>query len=246
MSIGARSITSRSDAPFVHAALGLEHADAPTDVEVTNPPGLSGPPRSMDDWRMFVRVVAIRYRARSTTGRYGTGQLCKAGTEASMLMVQMARDAYTILARSIPSAVVSPALPGTAKGVTFLDSYLRQRWRAVCRRQSVLSLLRRRERPARSDGALINSVKAVMAKHGLASKPLWDTETGWLGNTLLPPDTAAAWLARAGNSELGRGRIAFYWCTWESQHSSQIELVGPDNAAHSPGRELLSPQSRSG
>jgi hypothetical protein len=208
--------------------------DAPTDVEVTNPPGLSGPPRNMDDWRMFVRVVATRYKGRIHNWEIWNEPNRPQSWNGSVdRMVQMARDAYTILKQVDPTCtVVSPAAE-EAKGVPFLDSYLGKgggQYADVIGYHFYVGA----NAPPEAMVTLINSVKAVMAKHGLASKPLWDTEAGWLGNTLLPPDTAAAWLARAEILNWAAGVSRFYWYAWEIQHGSQIELVGPDNATLTP------------
>jgi hypothetical protein len=38
--------------------------DTATDVEAGNPPGLSGAPRNMEDWKTYVKTVATRYQGR--------------------------------------------------------------------------------------------------------------------------------------------------------------------------------------
>lgn len=204
--------------------------DAPTDVEVTNPPGLSGPPRNMEDWRTFVRMVATRYKGRIHTWEiWNEPNRPQSWTGNVDTMVQMARDAYTILKQVDPSCtVVSPAAE-EAKGVAFLDAFLAKgggNYADVIGYHFYVGA----NVPPEAMVTLINSVEAVVAKHGLSSKPLWDTEAGWLGNSMLPPETGAAWLARAYILNWASGVSRFYWYAWENHRGTQIELVGPDNA----------------
>lgn len=208
--------------------------DAPTDVEVTNPPGLSGPPRDMENWRNFVRTVATRYKGKIHTWELWNEPNRPQSWNGSVdTLVAMARDAYTILKQIDPSCtVVSPAATET-KGVAFLDSFLGKgggKYADVIGYHFYVGS----NTPPEAMVALIDSVKAVMAKHGLASKPLWDTEAGWLGNTMLPPETGAAWLARAFILNWASGVSRFYWYAWENHRGTQIEMVGPDNATLTP------------
>ena len=208
--------------------------DAPTDVEVTNPPGLSGPPRNMDDWRTFVRTVATRYKGRIHTWEMWNEPNRPQSWNGSVdTLVAMERDAYTILKQIDPTCtVVSPAAT-EAKGVAFLDSFLSKgggKYADVIGYHFYVGS----NVPPEAMVTLIDSVKAVIAKHGLSSKPLWDTEAGWLGNTMLPPETGAAWLARAFILNWASGVSRFYWYAWEIQHGTEIELVGPDNATLTP------------
>ncbi len=208
--------------------------DAPTDVEVTNPPGLSGPPRNMEDWRTFVRMVATRYKGRIHTWEIWNEPNRPQSWNGSVdTMVQMARDAYMILKQIDPTCtVVSPAAE-EAKGVAFLDAFLGKgggKYADVIGYHFYVGA----NVPPEAMVTLIDSVKAVIAKHGLSSKPLWDTEAGWLGNTMLPPETGAAWLARAFILNWASGVSRFYWYAWEIHHGNRIELVGPDNATLTP------------
>jgi hypothetical protein len=208
--------------------------DAPTDVEATNPPGLSGPPRDMDDWRNFVRTVATRYKGRIHTWEIWNEPNRPQSWNGSVdTMVEMERDAYTILKQIDPTCtVVSPAATET-KGVAFLDAFLSKgggKYADVIGYHFYVGS----NVPPEAMVTLIDSVKAVIAKHGLSSKPLWDTEGGWLGNTMLPPETGAAWLARAFILHWAAGVSRFYWYCWEGHRGMQIELVGPDNGALTP------------
>ena len=81
---------------------------------------------------------------------------------------------------------------------------------------------------------LIGQVKAVIQKNGLSGKPLWNTEAGFLGPTLLPPDLQAAYIARAFLLNWSAGVNRFYWYAWEDRYGTQIELVERDNVTLTP------------
>jgi hypothetical protein len=208
--------------------------DAPTDVEVTNPPGLSGPPRNMKDWQTYVRTIATRYKGRIHNWEIWNEPNRPQSWNGSVDgMVEMAREAYTILKQVDPTCTVVAPAPEQQKGLPFLDAFLAKgggNYADVIGYHFYVGA----NAPPEAIVDLIRSVKSIMAKHGVASKPLWDTEAGWLGNDLLPPQTGAAWLARAEILNWASGVSRFFWYAWEIQHGSRIQLVGPDNSTLTP------------
>jgi hypothetical protein len=148
-------------------------------------------------------------------------------------MVEMEREAYTILKQVDPTCTVVAPAPEQQKGLPFLDAFLAKgggNYADVIGYHFYVGA----NVPPEAMVELIGSVKSIMAKHGQGSKPVWDTEAGWLGNDLLPPQTAAAWLARAEVLNWASGVSRFFWYAWEIQHGSRIELVGPDNSTLTP------------
>jgi hypothetical protein len=65
----------------------------------------------------------------------------------------------------------------------------------------------------------VAGMKSVMAKHGLANKPLWDTEGSW-GNeatgAITDPDLQTSFLARYCLIHWSRGVTRFYWYVWDN------------------------------
>lgn len=208
--------------------------DAPTDVEAGNPPGLSGAPRDMEDWRTFVRTVATRYKGRIRDWEiWNEPNRPQSWTGSVETMVDMEREAYAILKQIDPSCVVvSPAATET-RGLKFLDAFLDKgggKYADVIGFHFYIG----RDVPPEAMVTLIGAVKGILAKHGLGAKPLWNTEAGWLGPDFLPPDTQAAWLARAYILNWASGVDRFYWFAWEGHRGLQVELVGKDNASLTP------------
>ena len=208
--------------------------DAATDVEQGNPPGLSGNPRDMEDWRNFVRTVATRYKGRIRNWEiWNEPNRPQSWTGSVDQMVDLTREAYTILKEIDPANyVVSPAATETF-GLKFFDAFLAKgggRWADAIGYHFYVG----KDAPPEAMIALIASVKKIMDKHGVGSKPLWNTEAGWLGQELFLPDTQAAYLARAYILNWSSGVDRFYWFAWENHHGTRIELVGADNATLTP------------
>jgi hypothetical protein len=207
--------------------------DAPTDVEATNPPGLSGAPRNMQDWRTFVRTVATRYKGKINNWEIWNEPNRPQGWTGSVdTLVEMTREAYLILKEVDPTCtVISPAATET-RGVAYLDAFLEKGGGQYVDVIGYHFYVGREDPEAMV--TLINAVKRVMAKHGIGSKPLWSTEAGWLGSDLLPPDTQAAFLARSYILGWAFGVSRLYWFAWEIHHGSRIALVGQDNGTLTP------------
>ena len=60
----------------------------------------------------------------------------------------------------------------------------------------------------------VNNMKQIAAKHGLASKPLWNTEGSW-GTANLPSDAQVADVARFYVLQWSNGVSRFYWFAWD-------------------------------
>jgi hypothetical protein len=203
--------------------------DAPTDVESGNPPGLSGPPRDMADWRIFVQAVATRYQGRIRDWEiWNEPNRPQSWTGSVDTMVEMTREAAAILREVDPhNRIVSPA-PEETKGLAFLDKFLSEgggEYVDVIGYHFYVSPEGRPEDMV----PLINKVKAAMQNYGVADKPLWNTEAGWLGSDSLSPDLGAAYVARAYILNWAAGVSRFYWFAWENHHGTQIELTEHDN-----------------
>ena len=68
-------------------------------------------------------------------------------------------------------------------------------------------------------GSLTTGVKAVMAKYGLSTKPLWDTETSWgyeSSGAITNPDLQAAFVARNYLLHWSMGTARAYWYGWDN------------------------------
>jgi hypothetical protein len=193
----------------------------------------------MEDWRNFVRTVATRYKGRIRKWEiWNEPNRPQSWTGTVDQMVDLTREAYTILKSVDPgNTVVSPAPTGTY-GLKFFDAFLGKgggRFADAIGYHFYVD----KDAPPEAMIALISSVRSTMEKYGLSAKPQWNTEAGWLGPDLLPPDTQAAYLARAFILNWSAGVERFYWYAWENHHGTEIELVGRDNATLTPAGTAL-------
>jgi hypothetical protein len=218
--------------------------DAPADVESGSAQGLSGPPRDMEDWRIFVRTIATRYRGRIHNWEiWNEPNRPQSWSGSVETLVEMTREASIILKEIDPHCtVVSPA-PTGGYGLAFLDKFLSQgggQYADVIGFHFYVG----HDDPPEAMVLLIDKVKSIMEKYGLSSKPLWNTEAGWLGPNLLPQDLQSAYIARAFILNWADGVNRFYWFAWENRRGTEIELVEGDNSTLTPaGRAFATTQA---
>jgi Glycosyl hydrolases family 39 len=202
--------------------------DAKTDVEANAPPGLSGPPRDMEDWKNFVRTVATRYKDRIHVFEiWNEPNRPQSWVGDVDTMITMTQEAREILKEVDPHNIVVAPAPEQEKGLLWLNEFLRKggaRYVDVIAYHFYVG-----QKPPESIVPLIQQVRSAMAEYHTGERPLWNTEAGWLGPTELPPDMAAAYVARAYILNWASGVSRFYWYAWEDHHGTMIELTEKDN-----------------
>ena len=202
-------------------------------------PGNAAEPRDIEDWREYVRTVAMRYRTRVHYYEIWNEPNLKhffSGTPQQML--QLAREAYTILKQVDPTiTVVSPSATA-APGINWLDGYLRIGGGAYADVMGFHFYVS----PGAPEGMvhLILKVQAIMAKNHVGDKPLWNTEAGWLiendrtevkpqqgsFSRVLSIDEASAYVARCYIVNWAAGVSRFYWYSWDSEVGGLTEADG--------------------
>lgn len=203
--------------------------DAKTDVEANAPPGLSGPPQNLEDWKNFVRTIATRYKGRihvfEIWNEPNRPQSWVGDVDTMITMTQQARE---ILKEVDPHNIVVAPAPEQEKGVPWLEEFLRKggaRYVDVIAYHFYVG-----QKPPETMVPLIQKVRGLMAQYHTGERPLWSTEAGWLGKTALPSDLGAAYLARAYVLNWAAGVNRFYWFAWEIHNGTMIELTAKDNA----------------
>ena len=203
--------------------------DARTDVEANAPPGLSGPPSDIEDWKNFVRTVATRYKGRIHVFEIWNEPNRQQSWVGDVdTMIAMTREARTILKEVDPHNIVVAPAPEQEKGLPWLNEFLRKggaRYADVIAYHFYVGT-----KPPEAMVPLIQKVRQAMAEYHTGERQLWDTEAGWLGPTSLPPEMAAGYVARAYLLNWASGVSRFYWYAWENHHGTLIELTEKDNA----------------
>jgi hypothetical protein len=203
-------------------------------------PGLAAEPKHMDDWRTYVSTVANRYAGRVRYYEiWNEPNLREFFTGTTEQMVALSREACRILKTVDPRIVVISPSPTLESGVFWLGEFLSKGGGEcvdVIGYHFYVSPL-----PPEAMVPLIARVKRVLSTHGVAGKPLWNTETGWYiandqtaglpergrnTNKALDQREAAAYVARSYILGWAAGIRRFYWYSWDNKETGLTEPDG--------------------
>lgn len=240
--------------------LGLSPAwaSARPDEPSAYKPGNAAEPREIDDWRNYVRTVAERYKGKIRYYElWNEPNLRNFYSGSVETMLQLARETYAILKQvDSRNLLAAPAATEGGKQLDWLDRYL-----ALGGGQFMDVLSHHfyvpREAPEHML-EIVADVRKIMARHGVAHKPLWNTETGWWmengdGTDSRPaPFTtwkklglaeAAAYVSRSLILGWAAGMERFYWFAWDNYSMGLIEpstkTLKPAGLAFARTREWL-------
>jgi hypothetical protein len=205
--------------------------------------GNAAEPYDMEDWRNYVRTVAQRYKGRirnfefwnepniplSSQGGFFSGSVKSA--------VALTREAYLVLKEvDAGNRLAAPAAVGDGGHLAWLDRYLAAGGKQYL---DVLSYhFYVAERAPEAMLPLVNKVREIARRHGLADKPLWNTEAGWWienragmknkdglvsGWKQLGAEEGAAYVARALILGWAAGLERYYWYSWDHGNMGLIE-----------------------
>lgn len=196
-------------------------------------PGNAAEPLMPGDWRRYVQTVAERYKGRIRHYEiWNEPSDKKFFTGTPELLAELIRDASIILKRVDPAnQVVSPGNAGGGRHLTYLDQLLSK---GVKEHIDIVGyhFYAPNDYPE-AMVPLIRAVKQIMAKHDIANKPLWNTETGWwIENRDGTPDhpmvasggwrkldsrtEAGAFLSRSLIIGRAEGIERFFWYSWDN------------------------------
>jgi len=197
--------------------------------------GCAAEPRDLADWERYVRTVATRYRGRIECYEvWNEFQLPRTEDPTDIRraihfysgdvrqLVALARAAHAQIKAADPGAcVASPSVHSAGDWIGKLDRYFAAGGAAVTDVVSFHFYARTPEDVPR----LVRAVRAVMRKHGLADKPLWNTEAGFSIDDPnepesaggLPLQTAAAYVPRSLVLAAAAGVSRFYWYAWDNR-----------------------------
>ncbi len=196
-------------------------------------PGSAAEPKNLDDWRNYVRTVATRYKGRIHYYEiWNEPNLENFYTGTPDKMVELAREAYTVLKQVDPTnQVVSPSAVGPT-GLPWLEKYLELgggKYADIIGYHFYVGL-----RPPEAMLGFINPVKKLMRQYDVAYKPLWDTEAGWLGREGQPrridlEREAPGYVARAYLINWAAGIQRFFWYAWDDAGRDNIPFTLEDD-----------------
>jgi hypothetical protein len=212
-------------------------------------PGQAAEPADLDDWRRYVEAVVARYKGRVRLYEIWNEPNLKQFYSGSIEdMVRMCRDAREVIKRADPrSLIVSPSAT-KAGGVVWLDRFLAAGG-AGCFDVVGFHFYVLPDPPERLIERVAD-VRRVMAAHGIADRPLWNTEAGWYiaarkpavvhkPGVVVGEADASAFVARAMLLARAAGIDRFYWYAWDNY---DMGLVERDGAVKPAGRAFAEVQ----
>jgi len=198
-----------------YLVLGQTPAWAATNPSAESPysPGLSSPPKDMDNWRNYIRTVATHYKAKipcyeiwnePNWGGFYSGTPAK--------LVELEKEAATILKQVDPAIkVISPGICYTQSysGRMFLYNYLKA---GGGRNADAIGVhLYTGDVGVFTIGEMLK-IKQMLVKYNLKSKPIWNTETG-IGSP--PQSDGDLILMRRASGEIACEHIINWACGFE-------------------------------
>lgn len=204
--------------------------------------GCAAEPRSMNDWREYVRVMARRYRGKiccyelwnepkfSDIARDREYQQFFTGSIASM--VEMARIARQVLNEEDPSARL--LTPGFVNGPDRLDLFLSAGGRKYVGGIAYHFYAWNDENRMLHE---IETVRSLLHKHGLQNLPLWSTETGVevhesrnvlkrVFKSHITREEAAAMMVRQIVLNAFAGVDKYFYYAWDNEYSGMVDRTG--------------------
>jgi hypothetical protein len=200
-------------------------------------PGGAAPPRNEEDWKTYVRTVAIRYQGRIQAYEiWNEPNLKESYTGTPEQLVALAKDAYSIIHEVDPRAVVvSPGVIGDY-GLSWFNRYLDL---GGGRFADVIAYHFYTGGTPERSAQIIRQVRDSMQKHGI-DKPLWNTESGWVnqsqfedvrfpegsGKRVITSEEALAYVMRSYLLDWASGVSRLYWYDWDSNRAGLGDNMG--------------------
>ena len=181
-------------------------------------PGVTAPPRNIEDWRNYVKAVVSRYKGRiqayEVWNEPNLGDFWSGTTDQ---MVTLTKEASEVIRSVDPQAIiVSPSC--TAEwGLPWFLEFVKKGGAQYTDVVGYHFYASPPSAPPEAMVPVIRRVQQIMAENGLGSKPLWNTETGWIKpSTMESDEMAAAFLARSYIVAWAAGVQRFYWYAWDN------------------------------
>lgn len=207
----------------------------PNDESPYGNPGWPAEPANLQDWRNYVRTVATRYKGKIRAYEIWNEPDLKGFYSGSVeKMVELAKEAYTIIKQVDPTiSVLSPAATNATPDLRWQQDFFRL---GGGKYADAIAQHFYPESPIPEDlGKFIAQMKGIMAASGLADKPLWNTECGWLKPAVIASDRLAmAYVARAYLINWANGVRRFYWYAWDNQTAVSLHLTNSDGTTPKP------------
>jgi hypothetical protein len=191
-------------------------------------PGQCSEPKADQVWQDWVRAIGTRYKGKIKHWEiWNEADLPDFYCGTPERLASLTQQAHSVLKQIDPAnQVLSPSLAGFG-GPGLLDFLFAQGAGAYI---DIVSYHFYVDQPEEAVVVRVPNVKALMRRYGLQSKPLWNTEQGWIeipNPAPIPQATAVAYVARSYILPWAYGVSRFYYYTWDNQWN-QFAFTQPD------------------
>jgi hypothetical protein len=201
-------------------------------------PGTIAAPANIEDWRQYVRALVSRYKGRIQAYEIWNEPNwadCWSGSMDQMLT--LTREASQIIHSVDPKALVVSPSAAAAHGIPWLAEFLKKGGGSYVDVIAFHFYVEPHTLPPEEMLPLIQRVRQLLADNGLADKPVWNTEAGWLPPAKFDSDElAAAFLARAYIVNWAAGVQRFYWYAWDNQDVALVTYKEDNRTVTPAGR----------
>lgn len=178
--------------------------------------GNNAAPQNVEAWRTFVRTVVSRYKGRIQAYEiWNEPNLKDFWTGTTDQMLTLTKEASQIIHTVDPKAIVVSPSATADFGIPWFEEFLKKgggQYVDVIGYHFYVAKLPEELVP------LIQRVREVISENGLADKPLWNTESGWIAAARVDSEEVAGGiLARAYILAWASGVQRFYWYAWDNQ-----------------------------
>jgi hypothetical protein len=199
-------------------------------------PGAAAEPSSIQDWIDYVQVVTTRYKGKIAyyeMWNEANSTTTWTGTPTELVLLQQA--AYSVMKSNDPNAkLISVNLESTS-GLPYMENLLRLGYADSA---DIIGFHLYVSPGVPEDIApLAAKILSLLNQHEV-SKPLWDTETGWLpGCSFASEDQQAATAVRALLVANTSGAARFLWYAWDNHCCVTLFMTERDDTT--PTRAAL-------
>ena len=199
-------------------------------------PGAAAEPSSIQDWIDYVQAVTTRYKGKIAyyeMWNEANSTTTWTGTPTELVLLQQA--AYSVMKSNDPNAkLISVNLESTS-GLPYMENLLRLGYADSA---DIIGFHLYVSPGVPEDIApLAAKILSLLNQHEV-SKPLWDTETGWLpGCSFASEDQQAATAVRALLVANTSGAARFLWYAWDNHCCVTLFMTERDDTT--PTRAAL-------
>jgi polysaccharide biosynthesis protein PslG len=179
-------------------------------------PGQCAPPADLQNWDNYVTAIASHAGSRITYWElWNEPQNPDYYCGDMQTLLTMAQHAYHIIKSVNPAAQVLTPAVAASQGPAWLNAYLAKGGGQYA---DIIAFHGYCNNQAESISNVVSRYQKVIAAHGQASKPLWDTEADWAGDEydgLEGSQNQAAFVAKYYLLQWSEGVSRFVWYAYD-------------------------------